>query len=71
MASAKKGAAALDEMDILTATQAAQYAHVSLRVVMDALRAGELKGKNYGGRKGWTTTRRAVAEWVEGGNQEK
>lgn len=57
------------ELDVLTAPQAAQIASLSLRVVMDALRSGELKGKNYAGRKGWVTTRRALSDWIENGNQ--
>jgi len=58
-----------DENDIMTAAEAASELRLSERVVQNALRDGLLKGRNHAGRKGWTTTRRALIEWIETGNQ--
>ncbi len=56
---------------VLTAEQASKHAGCSVRVILDALREGRLKGRNLQGRKGWVITQRALSTWIEGGNSDK
>ena len=42
--------------------------NLSWRVICQAFASGELPGKNFGGRRGWATTRTAVFDWIESGN---
>lgn len=56
---------------VLTAEQASKHAGCSVRVILDALREGRLKGRNLQGRKGWVITQRALSSWIEGGNSDK
>ena len=59
-------------LDVLTADEAASEAGVSVRLILNSLRSDDensLRGRNLAGRKGWVTTRRELAEWVERGNE--
>lgn len=59
------------ETEMLSAQEAAEHLghRVSAENVRRALAAGELKGRNFGGSVGWMTTKPALTEWIENGNQ--
>lgn len=60
-----------NELDILTTAQAAKESGISAGTILNSLKSDDpdsLKGRNFGGRRGWCTTRRALADWVESGN---
>jgi len=54
--------------DFLSAREAATEVGVSYRVMIHALRDGDLQGRNLKGRRGWVTTRAALVSWIEQGN---
>jgi hypothetical protein len=56
---------------VLTAEEASKHAGCSVRVILDALREGGLKGRNLQGRKGWVITQRSLSKWIEVGNSDK
>lgn len=41
---------------------------IAAPAVLEALRTGALKGRNWGGRVGWVTTESALVEFIESGN---
>lgn len=51
----------------LTAKQAAEYSGYHLETVRDALRSGELKGKQRTTAGTWRTTEAAVDTWLSQG----
>lgn len=55
--------------EFIGSQDAAEMLGISPRVIHAALRAGSLKGRNLRGRKGWVTTKRALRDWVENGNE--
>jgi len=53
---------------VLGVDDAAHLAGVSKNAVLQALKAGEMAGRNLGGSVGWRTTEEAVLAWVRTGN---
>lgn len=56
---------------LLTLAEASKASGLHKETLGDALRSGELKGRNLGGRRGWMTTWSAIKEWIESGNAAK
>jgi excisionase family DNA binding protein len=55
----------MDEHEVLTAREVAEYLRLHYQTVIDLLERGEIKGIKAG--RQWRVTRRAVVEYLEGG----
>ena len=51
--------------DPLTSFEAAKEIGISRSLILSAFKTGALRGRNFRGRKGWVTTRRALSDWIE------
>lgn len=52
--------------EFLTVQQAADAVGIGTQTVREAIDAGELPGRNFGGSTGWRLTREALHDWING-----